>query len=82
MDHLLNTVKDSEIQRNGWFKSIYKNESDKACLAHNAGYSDINDLGKRTTSDNILKDGAFEIAINSKYSGDQRGLASMVYLFF
>ena len=37
---------------------------------------------KRTQSDKVLKDKAFEIASNPKYDGYQRWLASMVYKFF
>ena len=44
-------------------------------------YGDFKDL-KRTASDKILRDKAFNIAKNSKYDGYQRGLASMVYKFF
>ena len=40
------------------------------------------DLTKRTISDNILKNRAYEIARNWKYDGYQRALASMVYKFF
>ena len=61
---------------------IYRNELDKACFAHDAVYSDSNDLTKRTQSDKALKDKAFAIANNPKYDGYQRGLASMVYKFF
>ena len=45
-------------------------------------YGDFKDLKRRTASDNILKDKAFDIAKNPKYGGYQRGLASMVYKFF
>ena len=34
---------------------IYKNELDKACFAHDAAYSDSEDLPKRTISEKILK---------------------------
>ena len=37
---------------------------------------------KRTVSDNVLKDRAYEITQNSKYDGYQRGLARMVYRIF
>ena len=37
---------------------------------------------RRTQSDKVLKDKAFEIANNPKYDGYQRGLGSMVYNFF
>ena len=36
---------------------------------------------KRTASDKILRDKAFNIAKNPKCDGYQRGLASMVYKF-
>ena len=36
---------------------------------------------KRTISGKVLKERAYEIAINNKYDGYQRGLASMVYKF-
>ena len=45
-------------------------------------YGDFKDLKKRTFSDNVLKDKAFNIAKNPKYGGYQRGVASMVYKFF
>ena len=39
-------------------------------------------LVKRSQSDKVLKDKAFRIAMDPKYDGYQRGLASMVYKFF
>ena len=45
-------------------------------------YGAFKDLPRRTASDNILIDKAFNIAKNPKYDGYQRGLASMVYEFF
>ena len=61
---------------------IYKNELDKACFQHDIAYGKCKDLKKRTQSDKVLKDKAFEIANNPKYDGYQRGLASVVYKFF
>ena len=61
---------------------IYKNELDKACFQHDMAYGDFKDLKRRTASDKILRDKAFNIAKNPKYDGYQRGLASMVYKFF
>ena len=72
MDHLLT----------GDTNYIYKNELDKACFVHNAAYHDSKDLIKRTATDKILKNKAFDIAKDPKYDGYQRGLASMVYKFF
>ena len=61
---------------------IYKIELDKACFQHDMAYGESKYLAKRTQSDKILRDNTFKIAINPKYDGYQRGLASMVYKFF
>ena len=45
-------------------------------------YGNYKGLARRTVSDKILRDRAFNIATNPKYDGYQRGLASMVYKFF
>ena len=42
----------------------------------------LKDLKRRTFSDKILRDKAFDVAKNPKYDGYQRGIASMVYKFF
>ena len=39
-------------------------------------------LVRRTQSDKVVREKAFEIASNPTYDGCQRGLASMVYKFF
>ena len=44
-------------------------------------YGDFKDLARRTTSDKILRDKAFNLATNPKYDGYQKGLVSMVYEF-
>ena len=61
---------------------IYKNELDKACFQNDMAYGDFKDIKRRTVSDKILRDKAFNIAKNPKYDEYQRGLASMVYKFF
>ena len=61
---------------------IYKNELDKACFQHDMAYGDFKDLKRRTASDKVLRDKAFNIAKNPKYDGYQRELASVVYNFF
>ena len=61
---------------------IYKNELDKACLQHDTGYGGFKDVARRTASDKVLRDKAFNFAKNPKYDGYQRELASMVYTFF
>ena len=46
-------------------------------------YGDSKDLAKRTASDKVLRDKAFNIAKNPKHNnGYQSELASMVYKFF
>ena len=45
-------------------------------------YRDFKDLKRRTASDKVLRDKAFNVANNPKYDGCQRGLASPVYNFF
>ena len=45
-------------------------------------YGYFKDLKRRTASDKILRDKAFNIVKNPKYDGYQRGLASMVHKFF
>ena len=46
------------------------------------GYGDFKDLARRTASDKFFRDKAFNIAKNPKYDEYQRGLASVVYIFF
>ena len=45
-------------------------------------YGDFKDLPRGIVSDKILHDKAFKIAKNPKYDEYQRGLASVVYIFF
>ena len=45
-------------------------------------YGDFKDLARRTASDKVLKDKAFNIIKNPKYDGYQKGLGSMLYKFF
>ena len=50
-------------------------------LSAQYGLLEFKDLKRRTASDKVLRDKAFNIAKNSKYDGYQRGLASMVNNF-
>ena len=45
-------------------------------------YGDFKDLARRTASDKVLRDKAFNIAKYPKHDGYQRGLAFMVNNFF
>ena len=71
-----------KFKETGDTSCIYKNELDKACFQHNMACGDFKDLKRRTLSDKVLRDKAFNIAKNPKYDGYQRGLVSMVYKFF
>ena len=68
-----------KFKETGDSRYIYQNKLDKACFQHDMAYGDFKDLTKRTASDKILRDKAFNIAKNPKYDGYQRGLTSMVY---
>ena len=48
-------------------KHLYGNKLTKACFPHDEVYSDSKELAKRTISDRILKDRAYEIASNCNY---------------
>ena len=45
-------------------------------------YGDFKDLNRRTFLVKVLRDKAFYIAKGTKCDGYQRGLTSMVYIFF
>ena len=45
-------------------------------------HGNLKDLARRTASDKVLRDKAFNIAKKIKYDGYQRGLTSMVYTVF
>ena len=46
---------------------IDQNKIDKACFQHGMTYGDFKDLTRRTASDKILHNKAFNIATNAKY---------------
>ena len=83
LGHLLNIPQEFENSREtGNLQHLYTNDLEKACFAHDAAYSDSEDLAKRTISDKIVKEKASEIARNPKYYGYQTLLTSMVYRCF
>ena len=71
-----------EFKRTGDTRYIYGNELDKPRFQHDSAYADHKDLINRTEANKVLRDKAYDIAINPKYDGYQRGLASMMYKFF
>ena len=70
------------FKQTGDTRYIYRNELDKACFQYDSACADHKDLINRTKSDKVLRDKAYNIAINPEYDGYQRGLASMVNTFF
>ena len=69
-----------KFKETGNSQYVYQNELDKVYFQHDMAYGDLKDLTRRTTSDKILHNNAFNIAKNP--IDDQRGLASMAYKFF
>ena len=70
-----------KFKETGDTKSIYRNELNKTCFQHDMAYGDFKDLARRTASDKVLRERAFNIVKNPKYGGYQRSLASVVYKF-
>ena len=66
----------------GASRYIYQKELDKSCFQHDMVYGNFKNLIRRTASDKILRDKAFNIARNPRHDGYQRDLALMVYIFF
>ena len=52
---------------------INQNKPDIDCFKHDKAYGNLKHLPSRTTSDQILREKAFNIARNPKYDGYQRG---------
>ena len=71
-----------KFKETGDTRYIQRKQLDKACFQHDLAYGDFKYLARRTASDKLLKDKAFNFAKNPKYDGYQRGLASMIYNFF
>ena len=67
-----------KFMQTGDTRYIYRNDLDKACFQHDMAYGCYKDLVKRTESDKVLRDKAFEIASNPRFDGYQRGLTSIV----
>ena len=53
-----------KLKETGDTNHIHKNELDKACFQHDMAFGDFKDLARRTASDNVLRDEAFNIAKN------------------
>ena len=73
MDHLLQKKRIQKFKETGDTSFIYKNELDKACFQHDMAYGDFKDLARRTASDKVLRDKAFNVAKNPKYMDIKEG---------
>ena len=82
MQYILKHKKNTKFRETGDSRYIYHIPLDKACFQDDMSYGDFKYLPRRTASDKIICDKAFNIAKNPKYDGYQRGLVSMVYKFF
>ena len=58
-----------KFKETGDSRYIYQNELDKACFQQDLAYGDFKDLTRKTASDKILRDKAFNITKNPKYDG-------------
>ena len=67
-----------KFKETGDWRYIYQNELHKPCFQHDMAHWDFKDLTRRTASDKILCDKAFNIAKNTKYDGYKKDLTSMV----
>ena len=61
-----NNERIQKFKETGDTKYIYRNELDKACFQHVMAYGDFRDLARRTASNKVLRDKAFNIAKKSK----------------
>ena len=64
-----NKEKIQKIEETGDANYIHKNKLNKVCFQHEMAYGDFKDLARRTASDKILRNKAFNIDRNPKYDG-------------
>ena len=55
-----------KLKETGDSRCIYQNELEKACFQHNMAYDNFKDESRRTASDKVLCDKAFNITKNLK----------------
>ena len=76
------TQRINQFMKDSILSNFYKNESDKACFQHDSAYNKYKGLKNRTQSDVAFQSKAYKIAVDPKYNGYERALASMVWKFF
>ena len=77
-----NKERTQKFKETGDSRYIYQNKLDKGCFEHDMAYGHYKDLTRRTASDTIFRDKAFNVVKNQKYDRYQSGIASMVYKSF
>ena len=70
--------KEHKNQEKGDTRYSYLNEVKKGCFQYDMAYGAYKHLPRRKTSDKVLHDKMFAVAINPKYDRYQRELASKV----
>ena len=58
-----------KLKERGYSRYISLNKLDKVCFQHDMAYGDFKDVPRRTASDQVLRDIAFNNATKSKYHG-------------
>ena len=76
-----NKARIQKFKETGDTNCIYKNVLDKISFQHDMAYGDFKDLARRTASDKVLRDKAFNIAKNPKYDGYQRACFYGLHIF-
>ena len=71
-----------KFKETGDSRYICQNKLDKACFQYDMAFGNFKDLAKRTASDKILRDKAFDFAKSLNHDGYQHQLVSIVYIFF
>ena len=66
--------RNKKIKELGDTKYIYRNQLEKSCFQHDMAYGNLKYLARRTASDKVFRDKAFQIAKNPKCDGYERGL--------
>ena len=64
-----NKERKQKFKETGDSRYIYKYELDKACFQHDIAYGDFEDWARRTASDKVFRNKAFNIAKNPNYDG-------------
>ena len=71
--HLNQSEFKEKFKETGDSRYIFQNGLYKVCFQHDMAYADFKDLTRRTASDKIFQDKAFNIAKSPKYDGYQKG---------